>query len=287
LISTNKILKALSNQSAFFCIIVKRNVMSYNTTCLNCNELVTKKFCPNCGQKTDTHRITFKHFITHDLLHGVWHIEKGILFTLKEALLRPGKAALDYISGKRIRYYNVFYLTLLMIGLNLFLTHYYDQLSQHYFGTFDYSSRNKVGTTLDTFLNNYSKILLFSVIPLFALNSFILFRKKKLNLSEHFIIAGMIFLGFLSIVTVGIVISFLYFLNYVDVITDIIDYLIPLLLLFFLIKNYYSTFKNSYSTFNISWRLLLFILLLLIELFAFIILLYGYITDWKFGKVTF
>ena len=261
--------------------------MSHNTTCLNCNEPVTKKFCPNCGQKTDTHRITFKHFITHDLLHGVWHIEKGILFTLKEALLRPGKAALDYISGKRIRYYNVFYLTLLMIGLNLFLSHYYDQLSQHYFGTFDYSSRNKVGTTLDTFLDNYSKILLFSVIPLFALNSFILFRKKKLNLSEHFIIAGMIFLGFLSIATVGIVISFLYFLKYVDVIADIIDYLIPLLLLFFLIKNYYSTFKDSYSTFNISWRLLLFILLLLIELLSFIILLYGYITDWKFGTVTF
>lgn len=79
---------------------------------MNCSEPVSKKFCPNCGQKTDTHRITFKHFILHDILHGVWHFERGILFTLKEAIIRPGNAALDYISGKRVRYYNVFYLIL-------------------------------------------------------------------------------------------------------------------------------------------------------------------------------
>lgn len=259
--------------------------MSHNTSCLNCNELVTKKFCPNCGQKTDTHRITFKHFITHDLLHGIWHIEKGILFTLKEALLRPGKAALDYISGKRIRYYNVFYLTLLMIGLNLFLSHYYDVLSHKFLGTVEEINRNKVGASFDAFLTNYSKIILFSFIPLFAINSFIFFRKKKLNFSEHFIIAGMIFLGVLSIVTIGIIISFLYFINYVDVISDISDFLTPIILLLFIIKNYYSTFKDSYSTFKISWRLLLFIILLIFELIFFIMLLYGFLTEWRFGKM--
>jgi Protein of unknown function (DUF3667) len=261
--------------------------MSHNTTCLNCNELVTKKFCPNCGQKTDTHRITFKHFVTHDLLHGVWHLEKGILFTLKEALVRPGKAALNYISGKRIRYYNVFYLTLLIIGLNLFISHYYDQLSHHYFGTIDYSSRNKTGNALDTFLTNYSKLLLFSVIPLFAFNSFILFRKKKLNLSEHFIIAGMIFLGVLSIATIAIIISFLYFINYIDIIANISDYITPLLILLFIVKNYYSIFKESYSTFKISWRLLLFVILLLVEIVLYAFIIYGIITQWKLGKLNY
>ena len=43
-----------------------------------------------------------KHFVMHDLLHGVWHLEKGILFTLKETIIRPGQAALDYIKGKRV-----------------------------------------------------------------------------------------------------------------------------------------------------------------------------------------
>lgn len=64
----------------------------------------------------------------HDLLHGIWHLEKGILFTIKETFMRPGQAALDYITGKRIRYYNVFYLSLLVIALNLLLSHLYETL---------------------------------------------------------------------------------------------------------------------------------------------------------------
>src|SRR5690606_2344353 len=76
----------------------------------------------------DTHRITFKNFIFHDVLHGTFHIERGILFTTKQALIRPGKAALDYISGKRRRYYNVFYLILITIGLIIFLRHFNDVL---------------------------------------------------------------------------------------------------------------------------------------------------------------
>jgi len=70
--------------------------------CLNCGKRVTDKFCSSCGQKTDTHRITFKNFISHDLLHGTFHLEKGIVFTAKEALLRPGKAALDYRKKKTV-----------------------------------------------------------------------------------------------------------------------------------------------------------------------------------------
>ncbi len=96
--------------------------------CLNCENELVGNYCYGCGQKADTHRITFRHFIFHDLLHGTFHFEKGMLFTGKQALLRPGRAALDYISGKRIRFYNVFYLILITIGLIIFLHHFYDVL---------------------------------------------------------------------------------------------------------------------------------------------------------------
>ncbi len=89
------------------------------STFLNCGKKLTDTYCAGCGQKADTHRISFRHFISHDLLHGTFHLEKGIFFTAKEALIRSGKAALDYISGKRIRYYNVFLLVLMTIGLLL------------------------------------------------------------------------------------------------------------------------------------------------------------------------
>jgi hypothetical protein len=263
--------------------------MSHSNTCLNCNEPVSKKFCPNCGQKTDTHRITFKHFILHDILHGVWHFEKGILFTLKESLLRPGKAALDYICGKRIKYYNVFYLTLLIIALNLFLSHYYDVFAEKFLGVneVENSNRNVTGKLLDAFLTENVKLIIFSFIPLFAINSFLIFRKRKLNFSEHFIIAGMIFLGVLTIVTIGSVLSFFDFVKYADIISSLNDYIGPILILLFIIKNYYSTFKESYSFLKISWRLLLFTLLPIIEFVIFIVILMGIFTNWKFGRISY
>lgn len=99
------------------------------TNCLNCEKELTGKFCSGCGQATDTHRITFTNFIFHDVLHGTFHLEKGILFTVWQALIRPGQAALDYISGKRRRYYNVFYLILILFGFILFLRHFNDALA--------------------------------------------------------------------------------------------------------------------------------------------------------------
>jgi hypothetical protein len=60
----------------------------------------------------------------HDLLHGVFHIERGILFTLKQVVIRPGYSARDYISGKRVSYYNIFYLMVIILGVILFLDTY-------------------------------------------------------------------------------------------------------------------------------------------------------------------
>ena len=52
---------------------------------------------------------------------------------------------------------------------------------------------------IDELFAQKNKIIIFLFIPFAALNSFILFRRKKLNLSEHSIIAGMILLGILLI----------------------------------------------------------------------------------------
>ena len=49
--------------------------------CQNCDAEIEKYYCSTCGQKTDMQRITVKHFLFHDLLHGVLHLDKGILFT--------------------------------------------------------------------------------------------------------------------------------------------------------------------------------------------------------------
>lgn len=241
--------------------------------CLNCNEITERNYCSNCGQKTDTHRINFKHFLVHDILHGVWHMEKGILFTIKEALTRPGKASLDYINGKRIKYYNVFYLIVLLVGLQLFLANYYEQLQTIYYPEL-HEKIQKMDQKSGAFLSDYSKILILSLIPFFALTSFTLFRKQKLNLSEHFILSGMIFLGIMLITLCFTILSFVEFLENFSTIATIIDRLTPVILLLYISYGYYDAFQSTYSKSKLILKIIAFNILLLLEICLFIIALY-------------
>jgi len=256
--------------------------MNHNANCLNCNTPVADIYCSRCGQKTDTHRITFKHFVMHDILHGVWHFEKGILFSLREGITRPGKAGMDYISGKRIRYYNVFYLILLIIGLNLFITSYYEKLSHIYLGTNE-AVMTGVVKSVGEFLEHYSKLLIFSFVPLFALNSFLIFRRKKLNLSEHFIIAGMVFLGVMIIVTVTNFFFFLDFIEHMDFLSSFVNAFTPISIILFILVSYYKTFRDTYSRIRTLLKSLLFIFLLFLELIAILVLFLGYFTNWTYN----
>jgi hypothetical protein len=79
-------------------------------------------------KKSNTHAITLKHFFAHDIIHGVSYLEKGILFTLKGTFGKDLAAAL-IIYVKRVNYYNVFALTLIIIALNILTVHYYHDLN--------------------------------------------------------------------------------------------------------------------------------------------------------------
>jgi hypothetical protein len=261
--------------------------MNNSIKCLNCDEETSGNFCSNCGQKTAIHRINFKNFITHDFLHGLFHVEKGMLFTAKESLIRPGKAAIDYIEGKRIRYYNVFYFILLLIGLNIFLSNYYGQLAKIYYGNSAKVVNDALGIKLEHFFTDYAKILIFSFVPLFAINSFILFRKRKLNFSEHIIIGGITFLGILLIYTLDSIITFLDFTVNFEIISDILSLITSILIFILPIFSYYQTFKDYYKKRNFLIRIILFSILMLIELIVFLIIVSGFLSNWKFGNVAF
>lgn len=252
--------------------------------CLNCNQEVSGNYCNNCGQKTSIQRITFLHFIKHDFLHGLFHLDKGMLFTAKESLTRPGKAAIDYIEGKRIRYYNVFYFIIILIGINLFLGNYYDQLAEIYLGETSEKVNNALSQKIHDFFTNYAKILIFSFVPLFGINSFFLFRKRNFNFSEHIIIAGITFLGILLIATFGRLISFLDFTQNFDGIANLITSITGVAIFIFPIFSYYQTFKDYYKKMPFTFRILLFTLLILIELTAFLVVTVGIFSQWGFAN---
>ncbi|RYZ51927.1 MAG: DUF3667 domain-containing protein [Sphingobacteriales bacterium] len=166
------------------------------TNCLNCGAQPAGAYCQDCGQKSDTHRISLPHLIKHDLVHGLWHFDKGLLFTLREAFLRPGHMAMEYIKGKRIRYYNIFYLILIVLGINIltgvFLKTQLDITSEP--GT-EGLVVHKDRVDVSYYVKHYFKLLIFFVIPIFAFGGYVSFRKLKLNYAEHIHIAGSILLA--------------------------------------------------------------------------------------------
>jgi hypothetical protein len=67
----------------------------------NCNDELTGKYCSNCGQPAKVKRID-GHYIIHEIEH-VLHFERGILYTIKELLIRPGQNIRDFIAENRSR----------------------------------------------------------------------------------------------------------------------------------------------------------------------------------------
>lgn len=160
--------------------------------CLNCGAELIGAYCHGCGQKADTHRISIRHLIEHDLVHGIWHFDKGLLYTVREAFVRPGSMAIDYIRGKRVKYYNVFYLILIVLGINLLVANYF---RQYYHITDKPVVVDKNTLDLTYFVKHYFKLLLFLLIPVFALGGLASFRKLKLNFAEHVVIAANLLLA--------------------------------------------------------------------------------------------
>jgi len=252
-----------------------------NKHCLNCGNDLIGKFCSNCGQKSDTHRITLKHLIFHDIIHGTFHFEKGMLFTAKQALLRPGKTALDYISGKRVNYYNIFYFILISIGIIALLYHFLATDST----LKSQDEMNAAGEKVDYIFSTYGKFLIFSIVPLTALNSYVLFKRKKLNFSEHIIISGVLLLGIFLIL---ILLMLLGILTTVVFPTELSKYLfvfLPFIILFYIVYVYYNAFRKDYTRLGFSYRTTLFLILLLFELSVFVMLLLGIATNWEGGEI--
>lgn len=71
--------------------------------CLNCRTMFTGNYCPNCGQKADTRRLTFRD--AFDMLLSLFtNLDHGFLHTCADLCYRPGHMIRDYLKGHRVEY---------------------------------------------------------------------------------------------------------------------------------------------------------------------------------------
>jgi len=166
--------------------------------CLNCNEILEGKFCKECGQKADTHRLSFHHAV-HDVQHNIIHFDKGFLYNL-QTIWKPS-LIFDYLDGKRVRFFNIFaylilctaifiYIINLVFGNNgatanstQVINHLDSQLTIGY----------KIGFAFAYLYKNLKQYFTIIGIFPFTIFSYLIFRNMKLYFWEHFYINLFIF----------------------------------------------------------------------------------------------
>lgn len=154
-------------------------------TCKNCGLTYSGHFCSNCGQPAATHKLNI-HFIRHDIQHGFFHFDNGVLFTAKELFTRPGDSIREFIEGKRVKHFKPISLVIILATLYGLLRHLFhfsilDKNAVSEIQGVDYENLN------EWISHHYSWIILLS-IPMFSVASFVVFRKQGYNFIEHFVL---------------------------------------------------------------------------------------------------
>ncbi|WP_316734867.1 DUF3667 domain-containing protein [Pedobacter aquatilis] len=174
------------------------NAQSLHHNCLNCNREVIENYCQSCGQKASTHRYSLKHFVEHDFIHGIWHVDKGVLYTIKELFTRPGHSVREFIQGKRAKFFSFVTLIVIILATSGLLAPY------THIRITDLMPENikEQMNSFEKFTTKNPKIVILILIPVYSLFTSLWFRKAKLNYSEHLVLnsyktAGELIIGLL------------------------------------------------------------------------------------------
>ncbi|MBP8033046.1 MAG: DUF3667 domain-containing protein [Bacteroidia bacterium] len=147
--------------------------------CKNCNADITSNFCPDCGQPTKLKRIDGK-YIVHEIEH-VLHFERGILYTIRELLTKPGENIRKYLSENRSRLIKPIIFIILTSLIYTLVSHFFHIEDEYInYGGFEKSS---IGSFFNWSQNNYGYYnILISVFIAIWLKVF--FKKYKYNYYE-------------------------------------------------------------------------------------------------------
>ncbi|MEQ8905423.1 DUF3667 domain-containing protein [Ekhidna sp.] len=213
---------------------------SNHKECLNCGYELGGNYCPNCGQSTSIHRITFRETIK-DFFSSTFALEGPLLSTIKLLIVNPGKLFREFIGGKRKAYYKpvAFFVVLTAVLIIVRAVIGYDPFQEQPQMKSE-SVQEKARVLIDAgkfMVKHINHIMFFLVISIGLVSK--LFFSKKYNLAEY--------------VTIGFYISGIYILvGVVQMIVSVyITYITPQynMILLFLYIIYASTSFHQKKSF--------------------------------------
>lgn len=166
------------------------------STCLNCGAVFTGKYCPECGQKAETGRISVKKSV-RSLLAVITSLDGKFFRTMGNLFWRPGHLVRDYITGKRVRYVHPVSLLSTLVAIYLFVIYIFGiEPGSIYIMNDEYMAENVHSDTLTALFTNLSLMLNNKVVSS-LLSAFVcllpfslLFSRKKITVPENSVSAG-------------------------------------------------------------------------------------------------
>lgn len=182
------------------------------TLCKNCATEFEGKFCPECGQKAKTGRITIRQVFKEIQSHFI-HFDQGFLFTIKEMTLRPGHTVREYIAGKRVQHVKPVKFMFWSTAISFLFTHYAG-LQDKVLKQIENQSGAKpntpqLGQKLSDFITGHPSLVILFILPAIAFCSWLFFRKKGYNYAEHFTVSAFL-LGEMSLFSILISAGYLW-----------------------------------------------------------------------------
>jgi Protein of unknown function (DUF3667) len=165
--------------------------------CKNCERplIAGRRYCADCGQKAAMPRLTL-HEIGHETLHALLHVDRSVLSLIRALSLRPGRVALDYVSGRRKRYYGPFAFLIVTVAL----------ASAAVAVTEFPAVTSDIPNAVARFLQHHVNLLFFVQVPIIAAACRVLTPRGPFNYAEYLVLgaytAGMYIL-FFTVVNVG------------------------------------------------------------------------------------
>lgn len=161
--------------------------------CKNCGEILSGNFCSHCGQNARVDKISVSNLLS-ELSESIFQFNSGLLYTLKELFIRPGKSIQNFLNGKRKVYFKpiayvllfstVYFLVSKITNQNTWMNDLIFGFSQ---GAYDSGEEIEIPKIIIWFADNYAYTALL-LIPIFSFASYLCFLRFEANYLEHIVL---------------------------------------------------------------------------------------------------
>ncbi|MDB5200688.1 MAG: hypothetical protein JWQ27_97 [Ferruginibacter sp.] len=143
--------------------------------CAHCKTIVSGNFCSECGQPLVTQRLSIAS-ILHEVFHFFTHLDHGFPYTLKKLCTAPGTMQREYIEGSRAKQQKPFSMFFICATIAALVIYWVNLLLIQHFNAGDNNEA--------AFFHKYWTMLQILMLPVYALITWLLFKKAGYNYGE-------------------------------------------------------------------------------------------------------